>query len=50
MILKDILQTIGDTPIIKLNKIGNDLPCEFYVKCEYKTSASNSTFKRRFNI
>ena len=25
MILKDILETVGNTPIVKLNKIGNSL-------------------------
>ncbi len=35
MIYQNILQTIGDTPVIKLNKIGKDLSCELYVKCEY---------------
>ena len=30
-----ILEAIGDTPIVKLNKIGKDLPCELYVKCEF---------------
>ena len=27
--------TIGKTPIVKLNKIGSDLKCEIYAKCEY---------------
>ncbi len=32
---KTILQTIGETPVIKLNKIGKDYDCTFYVKCEF---------------
>ena len=33
MILKkDILETVGNTPIVKLNKIGNSLKCNLFVK------------------
>ena len=35
MILKDILDTVGGTPIVKLNKVGSDLKCELYAKCEF---------------
>jgi cysteine synthase len=35
MVFDNILQTIGKTPIVKLNRIGADLPCELYVKCEF---------------
>ena len=35
MIHKNILTTIGNTPIIKLNKIGSNLACQLYAKCEY---------------
>ena len=35
MIYDNILDTIGKTPIVKLNKIGIDLKCELYAKCEY---------------
>lgn len=35
MIYANILETIGHTPVVKLNRIGQELPCEFYVKCEY---------------
>ena len=35
MIYDNILDTIGKTPTVKLNKIGSDLKCEIYVKCEY---------------
>lgn len=35
MILDNILQFIGDTPVVKLNRVGSDLPCELYAKCEY---------------
>ncbi len=35
MILNNILSAVGNTPIVKLHRIGADLPCEFYAKCEY---------------
>ena len=35
MIHNNILTTIGDTPVVKLNKIASHLPCSVYVKCEY---------------
>jgi cysteine synthase A len=35
MILDNILQAIGKTPIVKLNRIGADLPCALYAKCEF---------------
>ena len=31
----NILQTIGDTPMIRLNRIAEDLPCEVWAKVEY---------------
>jgi cystathionine beta-synthase len=31
----NILETIGNTPLVRLNKITNDLPCEVYAKVEY---------------
>ena len=34
MIYKNILETIGSTPIVKLNSIGSDLDCNLYVKLE----------------
>ena len=33
--MKDILETVGNTPIVKLNKIGNELNCSLYGKCEF---------------
>lgn len=35
MILNNILEAIGHTPIVRLNRIGKELPCELYVKCEF---------------
>jgi len=35
MIFNNILKTIGSTPIVKLNKIGAQLKCQLYAKCEF---------------
>ncbi len=35
MIYSNILDTIGHTPVVKINKIGADLNCELYAKCEF---------------
>jgi cysteine synthase len=35
MVLDNILQAIGKTPIVRLNRIGQELECELYAKCEF---------------
>ena len=35
MIYKNILGTIGSTPVVRINRIGQPLQCELYAKCEY---------------
>lgn len=35
MIHENILSTIGNTPTVKLNKIGSELECKLYAKCEF---------------
>jgi cystathionine beta-synthase/cysteine synthase A len=35
MLLNNITEAIGRTPCVRLNRIGNDLPCEIYGKCEF---------------
>tara|TARA_Y100000588_G_C14249938_1_gene923041 strand:+ start:1136 stop:2104 length:969 start_codon:yes stop_codon:yes gene_type:complete len=35
MILENILGAIGDSPIVKFNRVGTELNCELYGKCEY---------------
>jgi cysteine synthase len=35
MIVNNILDTIGNTPIVKINKIGEALACDLYAKCEF---------------
>lgn len=35
MIYDTILDTIGKTPVVKVNKVANHLDCEVYAKCEF---------------
>ena len=35
MIHENILTTIGNTPVVRLNRIGNELDCELFSKCEF---------------
>jgi len=35
MIYANILETIGHTPVVKINRIAVDLPCSLYAKCEF---------------
>jgi cysteine synthase len=35
MLIDNILQAIGKTPIVKLQRVGANLPCEMYAKCEF---------------
>ena len=35
MIHENILSTIGNTPVVKINKIAKDLECNIFAKCEF---------------
>jgi cystathionine beta-synthase len=35
MLFNNILETIGRTPLIKLNRVGAQLECNLYAKCEF---------------
>lgn len=35
MILENIMQAIGNTPVVKINHIGSELACNLYAKCEF---------------
>lgn len=41
MIYDNILQTIGNTPVVRLNHIGKELACTFYAKCEFFNPAGS---------
>ncbi|KTD45769.1 cystathionine beta synthase [Legionella rubrilucens] len=35
MIYQTILETIGQTPVVRINRISQELDCELYAKCEF---------------
>ena len=35
MIHDNILSTIGNTPVVRMNRMGNELECELFSKCEF---------------
>ena len=41
MIYNTILETIGNTPIVKLHRIGQELECDLYAKCEFFNPAGS---------
>lgn len=34
-ILESILDAVGETPMVRLNRMGREFPCEFLAKCEF---------------
>ena len=50
MIYKNILQLIGNTPIVKLNKVGLDLDCNLYVKCEFFNAGGSIKDRIGYNM
>ena len=35
MQINNILEAIGKTPLVRLNRVGKELGCQFYAKCEF---------------
>ncbi len=35
MILNNILEAIGKTPLVKINRVAKTLDCALYAKCEF---------------
>ena len=35
MVLNTILEAVGNTPLVRINKLAKHLPCEIYAKCEF---------------
>lgn len=35
MVLDNVLQAVGKTPLVRFNRIAKDLPCEVFGKCEF---------------
>ena len=49
-ILNNILEAIGNTPIVKLNRIGADLDCNMLVKCEFFNSGGSIKDRIGYNM
>ena len=41
MIHENILTTIGNTPVVRMNQIGSDLQCNLFSKCEFLNPAGS---------
>ena len=50
MILENILLSIGKTPIVQLNKIGNKLKCNLFGKCEFINPGGSIKDRIGFNM
>ncbi len=46
----NILDAVGNTPLVKLNKIGNHTDAEIYVKCEYMNPGGSMKDRIAINI
>ena len=49
-ILNNILEAIGNTPIVKLNKIGAKLECNLMVKCEFFNAGGSIKDRIGYNM
>ena len=49
-ILNNILEAIGNTPIVKLNSIGKELSCNLFVKCEFFNSGGSIKDRIGYNM
>lgn len=50
MLFENILETAGKTPLVRLNKIGSDLPARLYVKCEFFNPGGSTKDRPAFNM
>lgn len=50
MLLNNILEAIGNTPVVKLNRIGQGLPCELYAKCEFLNPGGSVKDRIAYNM
>ncbi|MGD8863820.1 MAG: cystathionine beta-synthase [Myxococcales bacterium] len=46
----NILEAIGNTPLVKLNRIGSDVPADIYVKCEYMNPSGSMKDRMTLNL
>ena len=49
-ILDNILDGIGNTPIVRLNRVGEEIPCNFFAKCEFFNSGGSIKDRIGYNM
>ena len=47
---ENVLEAIGNTPLVKLRRIGRNLPPDIYVKCEYLNPAGSMKDRMTLNL
>src|ERR1041385_7355627 len=47
---ENILQAIGHTPLVKLNRVARDVPAEIYVKCEFMNPGGSMKDRMTLNM
>jgi cystathionine beta-synthase len=47
---ESILQAIGNTPLVRLQRIGRDVPADIYVKCEYMNPGGSMKDRMTLNL
>jgi cysteine synthase A len=50
MLLNNILEAIGNTPTVHLNRIGKDLACTLYAKCEFLNPGGSTKDRIAYNM
>ena len=50
MLFENILETIGKTPLVKLNELTKDLECDVYAKCEFFNPGGSVKDRIGFNM
>ena len=50
MIYNNILELIGNTPIVRFNKIGKDLKCRLFAKCEFFNAGGSIKDRIGYNM
>jgi cystathionine beta-synthase len=48
--LEDISKAVGDTPIVRLNKVAREVDSEIYVKCEYLNPGGSHKDRLAWNL
>jgi cystathionine beta-synthase len=47
---ENILQAIGNTPLVRLNRVAHDVPADIYVKCEYMNPGGSMKDRMTLNL